>query len=118
METSIAHDWREKTSVHKPLLSAGEVTDKGHALWLDGDVGYIIQKDSPTLTAMRTCFEKACLQHSWNGAINLTKERGEYKYNLCVQVAGGDGNVERAVDVSPNVVEVEVERGRASGSLW
>ena len=30
----------EKTSVHKPLLSAGDVTDKGHALWLDGNVGY------------------------------------------------------------------------------
>ena len=26
----------EKTSVQKPLLSAGDVTDKGHALWLDG----------------------------------------------------------------------------------
>ena len=45
----------EKTSVHKPLLSAGDVTDKGHALWLDGNVGYIIQKHSPILTAMRTC---------------------------------------------------------------
>ena len=44
----------EKTSVHKSLLSAGDVTDKGHALWLDGNVGYIIQKDSPILTAMRT----------------------------------------------------------------
>ena len=43
-----------KTSVHKPRLSAGDVTDKGHALWLDGNVGYIIQKDSPILTAMRT----------------------------------------------------------------
>ena len=30
------------TSVHKPLLSAGDVTDQGHVLWLDGDVGYII----------------------------------------------------------------------------
>ena len=69
----------EKTSVHNPLLSAGDVTDKGHALWwLDGDVGYIIQKDSPILTAMRTWVEKACLQHLWNGAIDLTKERGVY----------------------------------------
>ena len=49
----------EETSVHKPLLSVGDVTDQGHALWLDGDVGHIIQKDSP-MTAMRTCFEKAC----------------------------------------------------------
>ena len=30
--------------VLEPLLSAGDVTDKGHALWLDGNVGYIIQK--------------------------------------------------------------------------
>ena len=110
------HMTGEKTSVHKPLLSAGDVTDKGHALWLDGNVGYIIQKDSPILTAMRMCFEKACEQHSWNGAIDLTKERGVY--NLYVQVAGGEGNVERAVDVSPNEMEVEVERGsRASGGL-
>ena len=34
----------EKTSAHKPLLSAGDVTEKGHALWLDEDVGHIIRK--------------------------------------------------------------------------
>ena len=78
-------------------------------------MGCIIQKASPILTAMRTCYEKACLRQSWDGAIDLTKERGVY--NLYVQVAGGDGNVERAVDVSPNEMEVEVERGRASGGL-
>ena len=33
-------------------------------------------------------------------AIDLTKERG--LYNHYVQVAGGEGNVERAVAVSPN----------------
>ena len=39
-------------------------------------------------------------------------------YNLHVQVAGGEGNVGRAVDVSPNEKEVEVERSsRVSGSL-
>ena len=54
------HMTGEKTSVHKPLLSTGDVTDEGHALWLDGNVGYTIQKDSPILTAMRMCFEKAC----------------------------------------------------------
>ena len=95
----------EKTSVHKPLLSAGDVTDKGHPLWLDGNVGYIIQKDSPILTAMRTCFRSVCEQHSWNGAIDLTKERGVY--NLYVQVGGGDGNVGQAVDVNPNEMEVD-----------
>ena len=107
-----------KTSVHKPLLSAGDVTDKGHALWLDGNVGYIIQKDSPILTAMRTCFQRACEQHSWNGAIDLTKERGVY--NLYVQVAGGEGNIGQAADVadvSPNEMEVDESGHRASGGL-
>ena len=43
-----------------------------HSGWI-GNVGYIIQKDSPILTAMRTCFRRVCEQHSWNGAIDLTK---------------------------------------------
>ena len=104
----------EKTSVHNPLLSAGDVTDKGHALWLDGNVGHIIQKDSPILTAMRTCFRRVCEQHSWSGAIDLTKERGVY--NLYVQVDGGDGNVGQAVDVSNNEMEVDESGHRASGA--
>ena len=96
--------WK-KTSVYKPWLSAGDVTDTGHALWLDGNVACVIQQDSPSLAAMRMCFERACEQHSWNGAIDVTNEHGTY--NLYVQVAGGGG----AVDVSPNEMEVEVERG-------
>ena len=103
----------EKTSVHKPLLSAGDVTDQGHALWLDGNVGYIIQEDSPILAAMRTCCHRVCEQHSWNGAIDQTKERGVY--NLYVQVAGGDGIIGKAVDVSPNEMEVDESSHRASG---
>ena len=91
------------------------MTDKGHALWLDGNVGYIILKDSPILTAMRTCFQRVCEQHSWKRAIDLTKERGVY--NLFVQVAGGDGNVERPVDVSPNEMEVDETGSRALGGL-
>ena len=67
-------------------------------------------------TAMRMCFEKASEQRTWHGAIDLTKERGVY--SLHVQVAGGEGNVESAVDVSPNETEVEVERDcRVSGGF-
>ena len=107
------HMTGEKTAVHKPLLSAGDVTDKGHALWLDGDVVYIIQKDSPILGAMRTCFQRVCERRSWNGAIDLTKERGVY--NLYVQVAGGDGNIRQTVDVSPIEMEVDESSHRVSG---
>ena len=96
-------------------MIAGDVTDEGHALWLDGNVGCIIQKNSPFVSALRTCFQRVCEQHSWNGAIDLTIERGVY--NLCVHVDGGDGNVGQAVDVSPNEMEVDESGQRASGDL-
>ena len=108
----LLHMTGEKTSVHKPLLSAGDVTDKGDALWLDGNVGYIVQKDSPILTAMRTCFQRVCEQHTWNG-IDLMKERGVH--NLHAQVDGGDGNGQ-AVD-SPVEMEVDESGHCASGGL-
>ena len=73
------------------------------------------KKDSPILSAMRTCFQRVCEQHSWNGAIDLTKERGEN--NLHVQVAGGDGNIGQAVGVSPNEMEVDESGHRASEGL-
>ena len=87
----------EKTSVYKPLLSAGDVTKRTRALvgrkrWLHHPKG-LTNSDSNALVFSK----EFCEQHSWNGAIDLTKERGVY--NLYVQVAGGDGSVERAVDV-------------------
>ena len=99
------HITGEKTSVHKPLLSAGDVTDKVHAFF----------GRKRWLHPMRTCFQRVCKKYSWNGAIDLTKQRGVY--NLYVQVAGGDGSVERAVDVSPNEMEVDESGHRASGGL-
>ena len=45
----------------------------------------------------------------------FAKERGVY--NLYVQVAGGDGSVDRAVDVSPNEMEVDESGSRASGGF-
>ena len=36
-------------------------------------------------------------------------------YNLYVQLAGGEGNVKRAVDVSPNEMEVDESGSRVSG---
>ena len=43
------------------------------------------------------------------------KERG--LYNLHVQVAGGDGNIGQAVDVSPNEMKVDESGHRASGGF-
>ena len=94
----------EKTSVHKPLLSVGDVTDKGHAVWMDGDTGYIVQRGSPILDEMRAVFNK----HSWDDVIDLKKERGVY--NLYVQVETGtmNGSGGDTIDVNPNDMEVDV----------
>ena len=111
----IAHDWRKFVSSQTVLECWRRDRQRSRALvrwkcWPHHP------ENSPILTAMRMCFEKACEQHSRNGAIDLTKERGVY--NLHVQVAGGEGDVERAVNVVPNEMEVEVERGsRVSGGF-
>ena len=48
----------------------------------------------------------------------LIRRRNVKCTNLYVQVAGGEGNVERALDVSPNEMEIALERGsRASGGF-
>ena len=56
---------------------------------------------------MATTTESRTLKFYWKGKgkPGLTKERGVY--NLYVQVAGGDGNVGQAIDVSPNEMEVD-----------
>ena len=108
LEAPIAHDWREDVSSQTVVQcwrrDRQKVTRCG---WMEMMV--TIHKDSPILTAMRMCIERACEQPLWNGAIDLTKARGVY--NLSFQVAGGEGNVERSVDVSPNEMDVAVERG-------
>ena len=111
-------DRTEKTSVHKPLLSAGDVTDKGSRRcgWME----MLVTSFSEMHRFWQRC---ACASREFvsntrgDGAIDLPKERGVY--NPYVQVAGGGGNVERAADVSPNEMEVEAERGdnRFSGGL-
>ena len=95
----------EKTHVHKPLLSAGMVTDKGHTVWLDGDAGYLITNDSPILREMRALYKRLVEVHSWNGVHELVKERGIY--NLYVQVEAERRDDGRTVDVSPNEMEME-----------
>ena len=83
--TPIAHDWRKDVSSQTVVECWRRDRQRTRAL-VARNVGYIIQKDSPILTAMRTCFQRVCEQHSWNGAIDLTKERGVY--NLYVQPGG------------------------------
>ena len=80
LESPIADDWRidvrSQTVVECWRRDRQKVARFG---WMEM-FGYIIQKDSPILRAMRMCFEKACEHHLWNGAIVVTKERGVYNF--------------------------------------
>ena len=113
LETPNAHDWRKDVSSQTTVECWRR--DRQRTRALVGRKRWLHHSESPTLTAMRTCFQRVCEQHSWNGAIDLTKERG--LHNLYVQVAGVDGSIEQAVDVSPNEMEVDESGHRASGGL-
>ena len=70
---------------------------------------WLHQKDSPDLTAMRTCFQTDCEQHSWNGALECTISTSRW------QPAMATWNL--VVDASPNEMEVDESGHRASGGL-
>ena len=90
--------------VHKPLASAGEITDRGHAIWLDGSSGFVLQAGSPVLQGMRDAFEKLSVQHQWAGCLQVNKEKGVY--NMMLRVAGGHqkGGAAAATELCPYTV--------------
>ena len=84
--------------VHKPLMAAGEVTDKGNDCWLSEDGGFVIQKGSQIQKAMRAAFEAAVQKYGYKGTVAVYKERGIYnmyvrekkpKKDLCSYEQGG-----------------------------
>jgi len=85
--------------VHKPLLAAGEVTDKANAVWLDGDGGFVIHANSPAMREVRAAVEKAMAKHGGKGCFDLFKERGVY--NTYVKI---EQPVDGTQDICPNEV--------------
>ena len=77
--------------VHKPLLAAGQLTDKGNDVWVSGDSAFILGKGSKIQKLMRETFRKAMAEHEGAQTIGAYKENGVY--NVYVQPAkakGGD----------------------------
>ena len=72
-----------RAPVHKPLLAAGQVTDKGNSVWLSGDRGHIVEKDSHVQRCMQKAFDEAMKETNGRGTLEVYKERGIY--NLYVQ---------------------------------
>jgi len=73
-----------RAPVHKPLLAAGQVTDKGNSVWLSGDGGHIIEKGSYVQQCLQKAFDEAMKKEKGRGTLTVHKENGIY--NLYVQV--------------------------------
>ena len=69
--------------VRKPLLSVGELTDKGNAALMIGDRGFLLTKGSPALPALGKAFSQAASKSGYAGVVELGKKNGIY--NLWVQ---------------------------------
>ena len=67
-----------KADVGKPLAAAGDITDKGNDIYMSGDFGWVIQKDSEIWWAMRQAFSSALVKHGQDNMVRLYKERGIY----------------------------------------
>ena len=69
--------------VRKPLLSVGDLTDKGNAALMFGDKGFLLTKGSPALRALEEALLEAASRSGYAGVVELEKKNGIY--NLWVQ---------------------------------
>ena len=81
-------------------MSAGQVTDKGNSVWLAGDGGYILEKDSYVQKCVQMAFDKAIKDTKGHGAMKIYKENGIY--NLYVQAGGNPTRAATGNDGSSN----------------
>ena len=70
------------TGVHKPLLSAGEIVDKGNMILLYADGGYLFKADSALGNAVRRKFEEKASKTDYKGTVRLHKQRGVYNLKV------------------------------------
>ena len=83
-----------RAPVHKPLLAAGDVTNKGSDIYLWNDGGYIITKSSPILADLRACFAKSIAKHGTKGMVEACKEGNVYNVYLKVKSENPSGEAQ------------------------
>ena len=68
--------------VHKVLISAGQMHDKGFTSWLGRGGGEIIPKSHPVNKALEEAYYKAVAKHGKDGIIPVLEEDGIYNFYL------------------------------------
>eukprot|EP00435_Cladocopium_sp_Y103_P070140 s53_g34.t1 len=68
--------------VHKVLISAGQMHEKGFTSWLGQGGGEIIPKNHPVNKALEEAYYKAVAKHGKEGIIPVLEEDGIYNFYL------------------------------------
>ena len=72
----------EFTDVHKVLVAASAVHQKGHFSWLEAGGGYVIDKKSPAGKELQAAFQKVMQKYGSNGMLPIWEENGVYNFYL------------------------------------
>jgi hypothetical protein len=70
--------------VHKPLMSAGQLTDKGNDVFLFEDKGYILKRGSKLRDILRKAFKDATAKNDFEGCYVVYKEKNIYNFYMLV----------------------------------
>jgi hypothetical protein len=70
--------------VHKPLMSAGQLTEKGNDVYLFEDKGYILKRGSKFRDILRKAFKDAAAKNDFEGCYEVHKERNIYNFYMLV----------------------------------
>jgi len=90
-----------RAPVHKPLLAAGQVTDKGNSVWLSSDGGHIIEKGSYVQRCLQKAFEEAMRKTSGRDTLEVYKENGVYNVYMEVDIPSRSSGSGIVLDLSP-----------------
>ena len=102
-----------KAPVCKPLLSVGEVTDKGGAAVMFGNTGYLCSPGGRFAKKLERWFMQEAAQDDWHGLVELYKERNVY--NLYMQ---DGGPADRRHDLCPQEMKDEPMAGEPRAGFY
>ena len=101
--------------VHKPLIAADQVTDKGNDIWFYDNEAYVIEKGSRVQKRMRQAFEDAMEESMGNNTVRVYKENGVYNMYVQPETIAGKRNVTQTTAVDLCAGEQAGVQGPLSG---
>ena len=101
-------------SVHKPLVSASQVCEKGNLdFWVDKDGGVLIPSDGPVAKGLHREYSRLVEKHTSKNILDVYREKGVY--NLYVQKTAEKESGGDAKTISGLAAEAKARPSTTSG---